>query len=246
MLQRKGFAQILTSVNCNNMIKALMRCFLYLILLKSSWLWHDLATYKIFNFVLALLSILLFYAYKLLFYFFIFRCLITNEEIESVRFSVIIFIFNIDDLYIFRAYKHRKRKINKDFLKNCLVAVLMTLKFRIKLLFHLLLKMANIIFKYFFYNNFTFKFYLFQFGIRFTEKQKGFYNFLYHNCFNYRAHGYSDRVAVDFTVSFYFILNLKLRLYLRYQLLNEILVLISLLVIFQSQVFIFICLFYFY
>jgi hypothetical protein len=40
-----------------------------------------------------------------------------------------------------------------------------------------------------------------RFGIRFTGKQKGLYNFLYHNCFNYRAHGYSDRVAVDFTIS---------------------------------------------
>uniref|UniRef100_A0A915DVL2 Protein GPR107 n=1 Tax=Ditylenchus dipsaci TaxID=166011 RepID=A0A915DVL2_9BILA len=40
-----------------------------------------------------------------------------------------------------------------------------------------------------------------RFGIHFTEKQRGLYNFLYHNCFNYRAHGYSDKVAVDFKVS---------------------------------------------
>ncbi|VDM23551.1 unnamed protein product [Toxocara canis] len=37
-------------------------------------------------------------------------------------------------------------------------------------------------------------------AIRFTEKQRGRYHFVYHNCFNYRAHGYSNRVAVDFTV----------------------------------------------
>ncbi|KAK0403825.1 hypothetical protein QR680_017141 [Steinernema hermaphroditum] len=40
-----------------------------------------------------------------------------------------------------------------------------------------------------------------EFGIRFTEKQRGLYNFIYHNCFNYHAHGYSDKVAVDFTVA---------------------------------------------
>uniref|UniRef100_A0A9J2PR46 DOMON domain-containing protein n=1 Tax=Ascaris lumbricoides TaxID=6252 RepID=A0A9J2PR46_ASCLU len=37
-------------------------------------------------------------------------------------------------------------------------------------------------------------------AIRFTDKQRGRYHFVYHNCFNYRAHGYSNRVAVDFTV----------------------------------------------
>ncbi|MFH4978017.1 hypothetical protein AB6A40_004726 [Gnathostoma spinigerum] len=38
-------------------------------------------------------------------------------------------------------------------------------------------------------------------AIRFNEYQRGKYHFIYHNCFNYREHGYSDRVAVDFTVS---------------------------------------------
>ncbi|VBB28610.1 unnamed protein product [Acanthocheilonema viteae] len=36
--------------------------------------------------------------------------------------------------------------------------------------------------------------------IRFKERQQGNYNFIYHNCFNYRAHGYSNQVAVHFTV----------------------------------------------
>ncbi|VDK82928.1 unnamed protein product [Litomosoides sigmodontis] len=37
-------------------------------------------------------------------------------------------------------------------------------------------------------------------AIRFAEGQQGSYSFIYHNCFNYRAHGYSNQVAVDFTV----------------------------------------------
>ncbi|XGW32371.1 hypothetical protein V3C99_017151 [Haemonchus contortus] len=37
-------------------------------------------------------------------------------------------------------------------------------------------------------------------SIRFPYDLRGNYHFIYHNCFNYRAHGYSDRVAVDFTV----------------------------------------------
>uniref|UniRef100_A0A0R3RFP1 Lung seven transmembrane receptor family protein n=1 Tax=Elaeophora elaphi TaxID=1147741 RepID=A0A0R3RFP1_9BILA len=37
-------------------------------------------------------------------------------------------------------------------------------------------------------------------AIRFEEGQKGSYSFIYHNCFNYRAHGYSNQVAVHFTV----------------------------------------------
>uniref|UniRef100_A0A915AJE5 Lung seven transmembrane receptor n=1 Tax=Parascaris univalens TaxID=6257 RepID=A0A915AJE5_PARUN len=37
-------------------------------------------------------------------------------------------------------------------------------------------------------------------AIKFTDRQRGRYHFVYHNCFNYRAHGYSNRVAVDFTV----------------------------------------------
>ncbi|VDL69954.1 unnamed protein product [Nippostrongylus brasiliensis] len=37
-------------------------------------------------------------------------------------------------------------------------------------------------------------------SIRFPYELRGKYHFIYHNCFNYRAHGYSDRVAVDFTV----------------------------------------------
>ncbi|VDM97255.1 unnamed protein product [Thelazia callipaeda] len=38
------------------------------------------------------------------------------------------------------------------------------------------------------------------FSIRFTEGQEGSYSFIYHNCFNYRAHGYNNQVAVHFTV----------------------------------------------
>ncbi|KAE9413662.1 hypothetical protein Angca_005423 [Angiostrongylus cantonensis] len=37
-------------------------------------------------------------------------------------------------------------------------------------------------------------------SIRFSRKLTGKYHFIYHNCFNYREHGYSSRVAVDFTV----------------------------------------------
>ncbi|VDM74755.1 unnamed protein product [Strongylus vulgaris] len=37
-------------------------------------------------------------------------------------------------------------------------------------------------------------------SIRFPYALRGKYHFIYHNCFNYRAHGYSDRVAVDFTI----------------------------------------------
>ncbi|CAI4232653.1 unnamed protein product [Auanema sp. JU1783] len=37
-------------------------------------------------------------------------------------------------------------------------------------------------------------------SIRFNEQLRGKYYLIYHNCFNYRAHGYSDRVAVDFVV----------------------------------------------
>uniref|UniRef100_A0A8R1TSH6 GOST seven transmembrane domain-containing protein n=1 Tax=Onchocerca volvulus TaxID=6282 RepID=A0A8R1TSH6_ONCVO len=37
-------------------------------------------------------------------------------------------------------------------------------------------------------------------AIRFEEGQQGSYSFIYHNCFNYRAHGYSSQVAVHFTV----------------------------------------------
>lgn len=37
-------------------------------------------------------------------------------------------------------------------------------------------------------------------AIRFEGGQEGNYYFIYHNCFNYRAHGYSNQVAVDFTV----------------------------------------------
>uniref|UniRef100_A0A914I4N7 Protein GPR107 n=1 Tax=Globodera rostochiensis TaxID=31243 RepID=A0A914I4N7_GLORO len=40
-----------------------------------------------------------------------------------------------------------------------------------------------------------------QFAVRFNEQQKGFYFLFFHNCFNYREHGYSDRVAVDLTVT---------------------------------------------
>ena len=36
------------------------------------------------------------------------------------------------------------------------------------------------------------------FGIRVRTGQQGLYHFIYHKCFNYRAHGYSDKVAVDF------------------------------------------------
>jgi len=39
-----------------------------------------------------------------------------------------------------------------------------------------------------------------QFGIRFNNHQSDLYQLVFHNCFNYRAHGFSDRVAVDFTV----------------------------------------------
>jgi hypothetical protein len=39
------------------------------------------------------------------------------------------------------------------------------------------------------------------FAIRFSESQRGLYHLLFHNCFNYKAHGYSDRVAVDLTAS---------------------------------------------
>ncbi|KAI6227225.1 hypothetical protein M3Y95_00704200 [Aphelenchoides besseyi] len=41
--------------------------------------------------------------------------------------------------------------------------------------------------------------YSFEFMVRFHESQRGFYHFFYHNCFNYRQHGFSDKVAVDFT-----------------------------------------------
>ncbi|EJD74440.1 lung seven transmembrane receptor family protein [Loa loa] len=37
-------------------------------------------------------------------------------------------------------------------------------------------------------------------ALRFKEGQQGSYSFIYHNCFNYRAHGYSNQVAVHFTV----------------------------------------------
>ncbi|MCP9257750.1 Lung seven transmembrane receptor [Dirofilaria immitis] len=37
-------------------------------------------------------------------------------------------------------------------------------------------------------------------AIQFEEEQQGSYSFIYHNCFNYRAHGYSNQVAVHFTV----------------------------------------------
>lgn len=37
-------------------------------------------------------------------------------------------------------------------------------------------------------------------SIRFPYDLRGKYHFMYHNCFNYHAHGYSDRIAVDFTV----------------------------------------------
>ncbi|VDO31937.1 unnamed protein product, partial [Onchocerca flexuosa] len=37
-------------------------------------------------------------------------------------------------------------------------------------------------------------------AIQFEEGQQGSYSFIYHNCFNYRAHGYSSQVAVHFTV----------------------------------------------
>uniref|UniRef100_A0A1I7TJF9 Lung seven transmembrane receptor family protein n=1 Tax=Caenorhabditis tropicalis TaxID=1561998 RepID=A0A1I7TJF9_9PELO len=37
-------------------------------------------------------------------------------------------------------------------------------------------------------------------SIRFDGKIVGQYVFMFHNCYNYRAHGYSDRVAVDLTV----------------------------------------------
>uniref|UniRef100_A0A914D4F3 Intimal thickness related receptor IRP domain-containing protein n=1 Tax=Acrobeloides nanus TaxID=290746 RepID=A0A914D4F3_9BILA len=40
-----------------------------------------------------------------------------------------------------------------------------------------------------------------QFATRFNFEERGLYTFMYHNCFNYRAQGYSDRVAVDFTVN---------------------------------------------
>ncbi|KAL3123454.1 hypothetical protein niasHT_004626 [Heterodera trifolii] len=36
-----------------------------------------------------------------------------------------------------------------------------------------------------------------QFAVRFNQQQKGFFFLFFHNCFNYREHGYSDRVAVD-------------------------------------------------
>lgn len=39
-----------------------------------------------------------------------------------------------------------------------------------------------------------------QFAVRFNEQQKGFFFLFFHNCFNYREHGYSDRVAVDLAV----------------------------------------------
>ncbi|KAH7728167.1 seven transmembrane receptor family protein [Aphelenchoides avenae] len=39
------------------------------------------------------------------------------------------------------------------------------------------------------------------FAIKFSKNQRGLYHLMYHNCFNYKAHGYSDRVAVDFTAS---------------------------------------------
>ncbi|VIO88031.1 Uncharacterized protein BM_BM2225 [Brugia malayi] len=37
-------------------------------------------------------------------------------------------------------------------------------------------------------------------ALKFEEGQQGRYSFIYHNCFNYRAHGYSNQVAVHFTV----------------------------------------------
>ncbi|CAB3400368.1 unnamed protein product [Caenorhabditis bovis] len=37
-------------------------------------------------------------------------------------------------------------------------------------------------------------------SFRFDGKITGDYFFMFHNCYNYRAHGYSDRVAVDLTV----------------------------------------------
>lgn len=42
-------------------------------------------------------------------------------------------------------------------------------------------------------------------AVRFEEGQQGSYNFIYHNCFNYRAHGYSNQVAVHFTVCNFFL-----------------------------------------
>ena len=40
-----------------------------------------------------------------------------------------------------------------------------------------------------------------QFAIRFFGSQRGEYQLFYHNCFNYKSNGYTDLVAVDFTVS---------------------------------------------
>lgn len=48
---------------------------------------------------------------------------------------------------------------------------------------------------------FTFNPATLQLAIKFSKAQRGLYHLMFHNCFNYKAHGYSDRVAVDLTVA---------------------------------------------
>lgn len=42
--------------------------------------------------------------------------------------------------------------------------------------------------------------YAFTFFIRFNETQNGLYFLYFHSCLDYREHGFSNKVAVDFTV----------------------------------------------
>uniref|UniRef100_A0A1I7SMU4 Lung seven transmembrane receptor family protein n=1 Tax=Bursaphelenchus xylophilus TaxID=6326 RepID=A0A1I7SMU4_BURXY len=39
-----------------------------------------------------------------------------------------------------------------------------------------------------------------QFALRFDKENAGLYHFIYHNCFSYRHHGFSDKVAVEYSM----------------------------------------------